>query len=235
MKIITNEKLIQRNSRIGMVATLSSLVVLLGGFVLSMQSRDPNMLNIMWGALLLGFLLSQVGIYFGNRWGRRPRPDEALDQALKGMDDRYTVYHYTTPIAHLLVGPVGIWVLETYPQAGKVTYNEKKKRWQQRGGNVFQKYLRAFAQEGLGRPDLDVEIDLEKIKKHLKAKLPDVELPETQAALVFINPTVDVSGVENAPLPALLSKDLKEYLRKASKGKLLPTETLKQINEALAG
>ncbi|MFZ6029157.1 MAG: hypothetical protein ACOYYS_15700 [Chloroflexota bacterium] len=234
MKIVTNEKLIRRNSRIGMTATLAGLLVLLGGFVISMQSRDSSMFNVMWGALLLGFLLSQVGIYFGNRWGRRPRPDEALDQALKGMDDRYTVYHYTTPVAHLLVGPVGLWVLETYPQPGKVVYNEKKKRWQQKGGSFLQKYMRIFAQESLGRPDLDVEIDLEKINRHLKARLPDMELPEVQAALVFINPTADVSECDSATVPALLSKELKEYLRKTSKGKLVPTDTLKQINEGLA-
>jgi hypothetical protein len=233
MKIVTNEKLIKRNSTIGQVATISSLVILGGGFFLSVQSRDPNMIGVMWGALLLGFLLSQLGIYFGNRWGRRPRPDEVIDQSLKGMDDRYAIYHYTTPAAHVLVGPAGVWVLGVFTQAGKIIYDAKKKRWQQKGGNIAQKYLRVFAQEGLGRPELEIEIDLEKITKHLQSKLPEGELPEIQAALVFIHPNADLSEVGEPPIPTLVGKDLKEYLRKTTKGKALSAEQIKQINESL--
>lgn len=233
MKIITNEKLIRRNTRIGVTATVGSIVILAGGFYLSVtwSSQDPRAISVMWGALLLGFLLSQVGIYFGNRWGRRPRPDELLDTALKGMDNRYSIYHYASPIAHLLVGPVGVWVLEAYTQAGQIVY--EKNRWRQKGGNLGQKYMRLFAQEGLGRPDLEVDADVEKIKKHLQAKLPDVELPSIQSVLVFINPKAELGDLDDAPLPALTTKELKEYLRKSSKGNTLAAEMIKQINEAL--
>lgn len=233
MKIVTNEKLIKRNSVIGQVATISSLAILGGGFFLSLQSRDPNMIGVMWGALLLGFLLSQVGIYFGSRWGRHPRPDEVLDQALKGLDDRYTIYHYTTPIGHLLVGPVGVWVLGAFTQAGKIIYDAKKKRWQQKGGNIAQKYLRVFAQEGLGRPELEAEIDVDKITKHLKAKLPEGELPSIQAALVFIHPEANLDEIGEPPYPTLPSKELKDYLRKTTKGKALTNEQVKQITDIL--
>src|SRR5512145_2998290 len=136
MKIVTNEKLVQRNSRIGMAALLGSMSLIGLSLYLSFTSRDPALFNLLWVSPIVAFLLMQVGVYFGNRWGRHPRPDEVIDESLKGFDDRYTLYHYSLPVHHLLVGPVGIWVLEVYSQAGKVAYNEKKKRWQHQGGSL---------------------------------------------------------------------------------------------------
>ena len=92
------------------------------------------------GALLLGFTLTQVGMYFGNRWGRSPRPDEKLDSGLKGLHKDFSIYHWATPVAHLLVGPAGVWVLIPYHQRGQVSY--RKNRWKMSGGGFLQNYMR---------------------------------------------------------------------------------------------
>ena len=92
MKVIINEKLIKRNGRLGQIATFSGLFVLAGGMFVSF--RYPTYSIFAWVALLVGFALSQIGLYFGNRWGRHPRPDERIDLGLKGLDDQYTMYHY---------------------------------------------------------------------------------------------------------------------------------------------
>ena len=84
MRIIKNEKIIKRNAKIGSIVTILSLVILGGGMYITFT--NPELLNISVIALLVGFILSQVGIFFTTRWGRRPRPDELLDQALKGLD-----------------------------------------------------------------------------------------------------------------------------------------------------
>jgi hypothetical protein len=146
MDIITNDRLIQRNARIGQVTSIVGLLVLAGGMFISFTRAELFLFSLI--ALVIGFGLSQVGIYFGNRWGRRPRPDEVLDTALKGLDGRYSIYHYSSPTAHLLIGPAGIWVLLPRNQAGEITYDETKKRWRQKGGSI---YLKIFAQENLGR------------------------------------------------------------------------------------
>ena len=73
MNIISNEALIARNAKIGQFTSLGSLLVLGVGMYISFTK--PEMFSISVGALLLGFIMSQVGIYFGNRWGRSPRPD----------------------------------------------------------------------------------------------------------------------------------------------------------------
>jgi hypothetical protein len=229
MKVITNERMIKRNARIGQIATVSGLLVLVGGMVISF--RNPSYASLAWVALLLGFALSQIGLYFGNRWGRHPRPDELLDQGLKSLNDQYSIYHYVTPASHLLVGPSGLWVLMPYHQAGKIVY--EKNRYKQKGGGFMQKYLRIFGQEGLGRPDLEAPAEVSTIDKFIKKSIPDVELSEPNVALVFVNERADLE-VKESPLLTIPLKELKNTIRKTAKGKPLSPEVIKQINELFA-
>jgi hypothetical protein len=226
MKDFRNEKLIKRNKWLGQIATVSGLLVLAGGMFISF--RYPNYSAFAWVALLLGFALSQIGLYNGNRWGRSPRPDELIYQALKGLSDQYTLYHYLSPAAHLLVGPAGIWVLLPYHQIGKIVY--EKGRWRQKGGGFMQRYLRVFAQEGLGRPDLEGPAEIQAVARYLKKSLPDKEIPEPRCALVFTNEKADLD-VEGAPIPTLPIKKIKEIIRKSAKEKPLPPEMIQAIND----
>jgi hypothetical protein len=231
MNIIRNEKLIKRNSKIGQFALLGGLVVLAGGMFISF--RYPDQFGISLAALMLGFLASQVGIYFSNRWGRRPRLDEQLDAALKGLDKKYTLYHYTSPVPHLLVGPSGVWVLLPYYQRGTMTYENG--RWRQRGGNL---YLKLFAQEGLGRPEAEVAAEVDQMQSFLSKRLPEgFVVPPVQAAMVFTNPKAVINIPEGTVLPAeaVTLKELKEVIRKAGKGKALTLEKAKMVQEAIEG
>jgi hypothetical protein len=225
MKIITNEPLIKRNGRYGQIATVTGLLVLVGGMIVSFAL--PAYASLAWVALLVGFALSQIGLYFGNRWGRHPRPDELIDQGLKGLNDQYAIYHYMTPAAHLLVGPSGMWVIMPYYQSGKIVY--EKGRLKQRGGSVMQKYLRLFAQEGLGRPEIEANAEIQSLSKYLKKQMPDKELPEPFAALVFTSEKADLDVAES-PIPILPIKKLKETVRKAAKDKPITPEMIEEIN-----
>jgi hypothetical protein len=230
MKIVKDEKKIRRNSIIGQVASLGGLAILAGGMYISF--KNPERISFAWLALLIGFTLSQVGIFFGNRWGRRPRPDEHLDSALKGMDDRHTLYHYSAPTSHLLLGPSGIWVLLPRHQTGKIIY--QKGRFKQKGGGILQGYLRLFAQEGMGRPDLELEAEIDAVKRFIKKKLPELAMPEIQGAMVFTNEKAELD-FEGAPILAVTAKKLKELVRKSAKEKALPSGTLQAIQEAFPG
>ncbi len=225
MKINTNDKLIKRNGRYGQVATITGLLVLVGGMAVSFVL--PAYASLAWVALLIGFALSQIGLYFGNRWGRHPRPDELIDQGLKGLNDQYSIYHYQTPAAHLLVGPSGMWVIMPYYQTGKIVF--EKGRWRQKGGGVLQKYLRAFAQEGIGRPDLEASAEVQSLTKYLQKNLPDHQLPVPQPALVFTSEKA-LLEVEDAPLLTLPLKKLKETVRKAAKDKPITPELIQEVN-----
>jgi hypothetical protein len=226
MKVFTNEKLVKRYARIGQFATVGGLAVLAGGMILTF--RNPNYASLSWLALLLGFGMSQIGLYFGNRWGRHPRPDELVDQGLKGLSDQYSIYHYSTPAAHLLVGPSGLWVIMPYYQGGKVVY--QKDRWKVVGGTFTQKYMRLLGQEGLGRPDKESAAEVESVKKYIKKNLPELEISEPNVAVVFVSPKAELQ-VDGAPIPTIAIKDLKSIVRKTAKEKALSPEQVKQITD----
>ena len=228
MKIYVNDKLIKRNSRIGRIASFVGLAVMAGSMFVTF--RYPQWLSLAYILLFGGLALSQLGLYYGNRWGRRPRPDEQIDQALKGFDDRFALYHYHTPTRHLLVGPAGVWIIMHYYQTGKIVY--EKGRWKQKGGGIFEGYKRLFFQEGVGRPDLEIPAEVQSIEKYLKKKLPDTELPEPNAVLVFTNDRA-VLEVEEAPIPTVPASKLKETIRKIGKGKSIPPEKVKDIQDVL--
>jgi hypothetical protein len=229
MKSVVNEKLVKRNSRIGQITSLGALGILGIGLVITF--RYPNLFAYSLGALLVGFLLSQVGIYYGNRWGRTPRPFEIINKSLKGLGREYTIYHYITPAAHLLIGPAGIWAILPFYQKGIITY--EKERWRVKGGGFLQGYMRIFGQENLGRPDLEAGAETNAVKNYFEKKLPEgVEVPEVNAALLFAHPQVEIQ-VEEAPLPALTPKDLKDFLRGKSKEKPIGSLTLAEVEKVL--
>jgi hypothetical protein len=210
MKIIINEKVIKRNKKIGQITTIGSLAILGVGLYLSFTQ---NLINLSFAALVLGFLLSQVGIYFGSRWGRSPRPDEMISKELKGLDDKYSLYHYTTPVSHLLVGPCGILVLAVYNQGGTITYNGEKKRYQQKGGNV---YLKLFAQESLGRPELDVKSFEKDLTNFFSKKLDDENKPAINSVILFTNEKAEIQA-QDAPVPTMAIDKLKDFVRRKAK------------------
>lgn len=229
MKIVMNETTVRRNARIGQIMGLAGLLVLAGGMIISFKM--PEKIWIAWLALLLGFTLAQVGIYYGNRWGRRPRLDEILSQALKGLDDRYTLYHYNNPAAHLLVGPAGIWALVPQYQRGIITY--EKGRWRQKGGGLGLAYMKVFAQEGLGNPDIEVAARLDGIKRYLEKRMPVDQIPTIHAALVFTSDQA-VLQIEDSPIPAIPAKKLKELIRKTAKNEPLALPKVEAVQEVLS-
>jgi hypothetical protein len=228
MKIIKNETLIKRNAKIGSWASLAALVVLGGGMYLSFMQPELFMYSLL--ALLLGFTLTQVGMYMGNKFGRSPRPDEKLDAGFKGLQNEYVMYHYTTPASHLLVGPAGVWVVMPYHQRGQVEY--KKNRWHMRGGGFLQGYMRIFGQEGLGRPDIELDNEIKSLKKHLLKHMEESELPEINGMMVFTNDEVEIEA-EGSPIPALKLKQLKDFMRQKAKEKKLSSETLNRLKAIL--
>jgi hypothetical protein len=231
MNIETNEKLIKRNAMIGQATMIGGLAALVASLFISYQF--PDQITLSFIVLILGFLFSQLGIFFTTRYGRRPRPDELLNEGLKGLDGKYSLYHYKTPTAHFLVGPAGLWVLMPRHQRGVIAF--EKGRWKQKGGGAFAVYMRLFGQEGLGRPDIEVASEIDAMTKYLQKKIAGGDVPEVRAMLVFTNDKVDVQIEPDADTPAVtvtLPK-LKETLRKLAKSKPVPPQKAAEIQKLL--
>jgi hypothetical protein len=228
MKIIKNEKLIQKNGKIGNWISLGALVVLGGGMYISFTK--PELFTYSLVCLVIGFIMTQIGMYMGNRWGRSPRRDEKIDAGLKGMHSEFSIYHYSTPVSHLLVGPAGVWVILPYQQAGVVYF--EKNRWKIRGGGFMQGYMRIFGQEGIGRPDLEAASEIAAAKKFLEKKLEGNAVPEVKAIMVFTNDQVEVEAGES-PIPAMKIKQLKGFMREEAKNRKLSSTQILEINRVL--
>lgn len=230
MKIVTNEKLIQRNHKIGQFATIASLVILVAGTFFAF-SNNSSYITYAFAAVIFGFLLSQVGLYYGNRWGRSPRPDETITASLKGLSDKYTLYHYTAPVSHLLVGPSGIICILPYTQSGTIVYDSAKARWKQKGGNF---YLKIFGQEGLGRPDTEVRYNIEDMARFIQKQSGLPELPKPGAVLLFTNPKASVEVVD-APHPTTTPDKLKDTIRRLAKETPLAQDAVDPLTKLLPG
>lgn len=227
MIIVRNERMIKRNKMIGSISTIISVVVLAAGMYVSFKFQE--MIGYSLGALVLGFTLSQVGIFYTTRFSKSPRPDEELDAALKGLDDQYALYHYQSPVNHLLVGPAGLWVLFPFSQKGRIVYNDKRGRWKMIGSNL---YLRFFAMDTIGRPDQEIKNSRDRLRKAL-GKIPEFEIPEIKTALIFSDENAVVEA-ENAPVPTLHARQLKKLIRKEAKGESsLSNQTVKTVLDYL--
>ncbi len=230
MKVVKNEKLIKRNAQIGNYTLLVALGILAAGMYISVRRADLFIWSLV--ALVVGFVLTQVAMYYSTRFSRSPRPDEQLDAALKGLPGDTVIYHYMTPVPHVLVGASGIWILEPRHQRGTVTY--ERNRWRLRGGGFMQAYMSIFGQEGLGRPDVDIAGDTESLKGFLSKRLEGAEIPPIQAALVFTSEATEIDAAD-APVPALKIKQLKEFMRQRIKERSIGQLELQQIKGAIGG
>lgn len=226
MKIIKNEKLIKRNSVIGQWTSMGALAVL--GLGMYISFTKPALFTYSIVSLMLGFIMTQVGMYMGSRWGRSPRPDEKIDAGLKGLHSEFTLYHYSSPVSHLLVGPSGVWALLPYHQRGKITFT--KNRWKMSGGGFLQGYMRIFGQEGIGRPDIEAENEVRVLKSFFAKNMDEADIPEINPILVFTSDEVELESGDS-PIPAMKLKQLKEFMRQGSKNRILSSLQIEQINQ----
>lgn len=227
MKVIANEKLIRRKARIGTYSNAAAIVILLGGLVISFLRKDLFWLSGV--TLVAGFGLSQFSFYYINRFGRRPRLDQHVANSLKGLSNDFTLYQYNTPASHLLVGPAGVWAILPYYQRGTIVYEGN--RWKQKGGGMAFTYMKIFAQEGLGRPDLDLESNLTGIQDFLQKKL-NGNTPEVNAVLLFVDKRAELDA-DDSPVPTLRPAEMKTLIRKAAKQQPLPQAEIQRIKAIL--
>jgi len=230
MKIIKNEKLIERNGKIGQWTSLAALGVL--GLGMYISFAKPQFFTYSIICLVIGFIMTQIGMYMGSRWGRSPRPDEQLDTGLKGLQNEFNMYHYSSPVSHLLVGPSGVWVLLPYHQRGTISF--EKNRWKMKGGGFLQGYMRIFGQDNLGRPELDAENEVQTLQKFLAKKLNGSEIPEIKPILVFTADDVELD-TGDSPITAMKLKQLKEFMRQGGKNRTLSSEVIETLTGVLEG
>ena len=235
MRISVDEKKVKRNSLLGRYALLGSLVILMGGLLLTLFGQNLGLLDpknttlfflIYMFILVLGFGISRIGMYFGNRHLSPLRPELALRENLKGLDRKFALMLFQQPTDYFLVEPGGVTAFIVRNQAGKSAYKDGK--WKRR-----ESFLTFWMgrDEPLGNPTADATAAMTKINAMLVAKFPDLKVP-VRAAIVFTNDKA-VLDVEPSPIPSLRAEDLKNYLRSDNKLRELPNGVMRKVREAL--
>ncbi len=214
MQVCTNERLISRRARLGKIAIVLGLGFLVGGLIISLALPQFPWFWLSFACLLLGLLASSIGTFNINRWVREPRADQALAQGLKGFDDRYRLYNYFLPAPHVLLSPVGLYVLTAMGQDGVIRYEGNRFRRDFSVGRV----LRFMADEGLGRPFEIADSEVHALQQFLEANGLDDEIA-IQNVLVFYNPRARLEVVD-PPRPVVEPKRLKKFIRAQPGAKL---------------
>jgi hypothetical protein len=230
MRIVTDTKLVTRNTTIARWASLGGIVLLVGALLLNLYAlsrpQDTQLVIYVLAAFLIGYMLSNIGGVLNMRWGRRA--DRGLSDALRGLDERHTLYNFRMGAKHVLVAPSGVYVLVPKFQGGPIQFeNGKWRNPGQRSG-----FLGFFGpRDVLGNPAYEAEGEIESLKSFLKKQAPDTEI-EPKAVVVFMNSRA-ILEVKDAPVTALHVKQLKDYIRRQPKGGTLPAAAISTIEQKL--
>ena len=218
-----NERMISRNGKLGKILTFGGMGVLVLGLILSVAY--PAQVNAVLGIALVGVLASQFGMVFYNRWSRRPRMDEVLDDTVKGLDGRYALFHYTLNSPHVLASPAGVFAIVPRMEEGEVAYEDGK--WtltRTARGTMRTRVLRGI--EGTAQTEADAAASA------ISKRLPETTLPKVLPMLLFLNPKATVRA-KQAPMLTVHAKKLKETLRQLPKGGTLSPEQMKELASRL--
>jgi hypothetical protein len=224
MENLVNEVKITRGARLGKIGTFGGLGFLGVGLIISLVMKESPLLWLSFVFLLLGILVSSVGTMNMNRWVREPRADQALAQGLKGFDDRYRLYNYLLPAPHVLLSPIGLYVLTALGTEGAIRYDGDKFRRNFSLGRA----IRFMADEGPGKPFAEAEAQVQALRKFMEGQGLGEEV-EIQSIVVFYNPRAQLS-VSEPPLPVVDPKGLKRAIRRQQSEKM-PAALYRQLQE----
>ena len=208
MKVNNNVRQIARRAKIGQIANLAGIAVLGIGLVISLTRPQYSLYTLI--LLIVGVISSQYGIVTAYRYARKPRPDEELANALKGLDDRYKLYNYWLPAYHVLLAPKGLYVFVTRGIAGKVIAEGRK--WHEERKFSLGRILRLFSPENLGNPVREAEWDRDALQEWVRQHVDGLEV-EVEPLVVFLAPNVELD-VRNPEVKPVRAKALKEVLRR---------------------
>lgn len=224
MKIIADQLALRRRARLSHAASLGGLLILLASVALSMWKPELSTLSTV--ILFVGGATSMLGIYFANRWVKRPRPEDILNEALKGLSDQHRLYHYTRLGEHLLLTPNGVVVLETINLEGRFTYLDG--RWRQKLN--LGRALRYIVEEKLGNPAAQAQQQIDNLAAYLQEGLPPGTKIPLQALIVFTHPLAEIK-VDKSPIPVVQPDKL---LKKVPHpGVKLPTDIYQHLRQRL--
>jgi hypothetical protein len=206
MKVLIDQVKVQRKRRLSNIASVGGLILLLASVLLPLIR--PQYVAYSTVLMVSGLAVAMIGIYFANRWVKKPRPEDRLDDALKSLSDFHRLYHYPKlPCDHVLLTPWGVLVLETINLEGEFRY--KDGRWKQKMG--LGRAMRYIVEEHLGNPVKSAQASEGYLKRQVNADTPDGREIPVHSVVVFVHPAA-VLEVQSPETPVCKIEKLRRYV-----------------------
>ncbi len=206
MKQIIDQERVNRNAMFSNIASIGGLFLLLASVLLPLFL--PNLSTFSAILMIVGLGVSMVGIYYANRWVRKPRPEDRLEKVLKGLGDGYVLFHYPhLPADHILLTPAGVTILETVNLDGAYSYLDGK--WKE--SMTIGRALRYIVEEHLGDPTRAASDSAEFLHRKL-AEMDGLSgsIP-VKAVVVFTHPLTKLD-VKKPSVPVCMAEKLRKQV-----------------------
>lgn len=209
---------VKRNARLARILSFGGLGIM--GLGLLISFRPSYRIDLVLGLFLIGILGSQIGLPMRNRWDRRPRVDEVLDGALKGLDQRFAIFHYLLGARHVLICPGGVFALIPRVEEGKIEY--KDDQWTattSKGG-----LLRRAGTRSIRGIERETAAEVDRASSHLNLPF------SVRPYIVFLHTKAEMNAREAPNLSSHLKK-LKSSIRRLPKAETLSERQITQLAE----
>jgi hypothetical protein len=227
MKIYIDRQKINARAQGAQFASVGGLLLLLASVVVPLFL--PSWAVFSWVLLVVGLGTAMVGIYFANRWIRKPRPEESLDKALKSFDAHFHIYHYPSlPCSHILLTPNGLIALDVVNLNGSFSYRNGK--W--REAMTIGRALRYIVEERVDDPVKFSQAVVQELKGRIEKEFSGEVVVPIKALTVFTHPAVELE-IEGTGVPVCKVEKLRKQAAIISE-KLAP-ETFEKLSAFLEG
>lgn len=218
MVVIRDDERIGRLKKRSQRASLIGMLILVSGFVVVFIDVQNALIVqfVQLGALLAGFLLTQYGIGLQHYYGRSPRPDEVLDDAVKSAARDGRMYHYVLPAPHVLLTRAGPIVFVLKYQVGNIS--AVGDQWRQTDIGIS----RIFGRGGIGKPAREADDMIAALASYIRKNAPDLEELPIAAMILFTSKDIKNLDVAESSIPAMHFSKVKGFMRQKGTGEPLP-------------
>jgi hypothetical protein len=229
MRVVINEAQVERNRKISHILFFVSLAGMGAGFFFT-WTQPAESTSISCFILPILLFMTLMSVRMANTWIREPRPVNVLAESLKGLGQKYTIFHYLLPAPHVLIGPEGVFTITTVWQDR--AYRVKGKKWY--GDNGLLRRLNGFMRQDLiGNPFQDAQFHAQQVQRLVSKIAPDSNV-QVQPLVVLIHPRSSVE-LDDPVFPVLYADpkkrpSLRYYLREIQ-GAGAPTLTPEDMDE----
>ncbi|MEN6435394.1 MAG: nuclease-related domain-containing protein [Anaerolineaceae bacterium] len=206
MKQVIDRNRINKNALLSNIASIGGLLILMASVILPVFVKGTSIISGIM--MVVGLGVAMVGIYFANRWVRKPRPEDRLDKVLKGLSEKYVLFHYPhLPSDHILLTPASVIVIETINIGGD--YFFKNGKWKE--NMTIGRAIRYIVEEHLGDPCRAAKESANAIH----TKLNQIEglsgsIP-VKPVVVFTHPATQLESL-NPPIPVMKVEKLRKHV-----------------------